>query len=294
MHKLKVRISCFLLKAVALLPFPVLYLLSDIACVVVHRIVGYRKRVVRNNLRNSFPEKSQSELRTIEDDFYRHLCDCFVEDIKLLHVSDAQMNERMEVRGAELVNDLAKDGRPIILFLGHCGNWEWVQKVEWHIVPSLYPAVIYHPVKNKVMDDVMHTLRSRFPAEQIPQLKAVRALLRHRNEGRQFVVAFISDQRPNSAHLRHWATLLGQETAYAVGGEELGRHVDAHFVYIDVEKLRRGHYRATFVEMSPAEGDYEYPYSIRFLQMLETTIRRDPHCWLWSHNKWKYKKKQND
>ncbi len=294
MHALKLKIVLSFLKAIAHLPFPVLYAISDFFCFLMHRVAGYRRKVVRKNLRNSFPEKSAAELRSIEDAFYHHLCDCFVETIKLLHVSDDEMNERVKVHGGDLIDELAKDGRSFIFFLGHYGNWEWIQKVMWHYTAKRVNTVIYRPVKDKVFDEVMHVIRSRFNTEQIPQKRAVKTLLRYNSEGNPFVVAFISDQRPNSTHLHHWTTFLNQETPYAVGGEEIGRHVGAHFIYLDIEKPSRGHYDVTFREMAPAEGDHEYPYTISFLRMLEESIKRNPHCWLWSHNKWKFKKDAAD
>ena len=120
----------------------------------------------------------------------------------------------------------------------------------------------------------------------------MRHLLRLNNEGTQFLCGFIADQRPKGVQ-RHWTTFLHQDTAYVTGGEDIGKHIHAHFVYLDVEKTSRGHYRLTFQELQPTDEDFKqpYPYTIAFLRKMEQRITAQPAYWLWSHKRWKYKKK---
>lgn len=293
MNDLKFKTVMFLLRGVARLPFCVLYFLSDIIRFFVAHVVKYRKRVIMMNLRNSFPERSESELVGIMHGYYRHMCDLIVETVKLLHMSDRQLTEHIEVLNSGLVERLAQDGSPIVVFLGHYGNWEWVQEVTRHYSRPALNAEIYRPLKDKISDRMYHVIRSRFNTEQIPQHKAVRRLLQLKNEGKQFLVGFISDQRPNSDNLNHWTKFLNQDTAYAAGGEEIGRHVGAKYVYLEVRKPRRGHYRMTFNEIIPTDPAEKYPYTLAFMHMLEETINREPQFWLWSHNRWKFKRNNN-
>ena len=137
------------------------------------------------------------------------------------------------------------------------------------------------------MERVMLKIRSRFNTISIPQKRTVRTLLRMTREGRQWLIGFIADQRPNSGNPHHWTTFLGQDTAYVTGGEEIGRHTKAHFLYLDVEKTRRGHYRMTFHAIDPIQDGEPWPYTRGFMHMLEQTIRREPAYWLWSHKRWK-------
>lgn len=293
MSNLKFKILMFLLRGIACLPFRVLYLLSDIIRFVIAHIIKYRRKVIMINLRNSFPEKKEKELSDIMHAYYRHMCDIIVETIKLLHISDSELTKHIEVVNAELVERQAEDGSPVVVFLGHYGNWEWVQEVTRHYDRPSINAEIYRPIKDRTTNEMFHVIRSRFDTEQIPQQKAVRRLLQLKNEGKQFLVGFISDQRPNSANLNHWTNFLNQDTAYAVGGEEIGRHVGAKFVYLEVRKTKRGHYVMTFKRISPIDTEEKYPYTLAFMSMLEETIKREPQFWLWSHKRWKFKRSIN-
>lgn len=276
-----------LLTALARLPLPVLYLLGDFAYLIVYYLIHYRKDTVRGNLELVFGKDDRKKLRRIEKRYYRHLCDCIVETVKLLHISDKEIDERVEVPNGEFIDDIIRSGHPVVLFLGHYGNWEWVQAIIRHFSEPLIGGQIYAPLSDRVMDRVMLKIRSRFGLECIPQNKAVRRLIQIVNDGQLFVIGFISDQRPGGKILEHWTDFLGQDTPYAVGGETIGNHVDARFVYLDVEKTSRGHYRMTFCPMNPDPEDKgEYPYSREFMKMLEKTIYRAPEYWLWSHKRW--------
>lgn len=291
LQNIRYNILLALLRLVAMLPMWVLYATSDVVRIVLHRIVGYRVKVVRDNLERSFPERSREELRRVEHLFYVHLCDCVVETVKLLHISDAEMLRRVDVRNAEYIETLAQDNRPIVLMLGHYGNWEWVQEVTKRYSRPSLNSEIYRKSRDEVFDKLMHTIRSRFNTEQIVQAKAVRTLIGWKMQNRQFLVGFISDQRPNSNYLNHWMTFLGQDTPIAVGAEEIGEHVNAHYVYLDIERPKRGHYRMTFCPIDPDPDAVEYPYVVAFMRRLEATIRRAPQYWLWSHKRWRKTRK---
>ncbi|MGN0281208.1 MAG: lysophospholipid acyltransferase family protein [Prevotella sp.] len=280
-------------KLLSLLPFGILYMLSDIMCFVMKHIVGYRKRIIYKNLRNSFPDKTDLELKSIADEFYRHLCDCIVETVKLLHVSDEEMKRRVEIVNGNLIDRMAEDGKSIVLFIGHYGNWEWVQEVPRSYARPEVSAEIYRHAKNKVFNRLIKRIRSRYSSMQIVQKKAVRTLLDLNNKGAQFIVGFISDQRPNSKNLNHWLTFLNQETAVAVGGEEIGRHIGVHYAYLDIKKVGRGHYCFVFKEMEGRKNKNEdYPMTAEFYRLLEENIKRAPAYWLWSHDRWKFLRQQ--
>jgi len=274
----------------AMLPLRILYVLSDVLCIAVHRIIRYRLRVVRQNLKRVFPTMERKELSRIEADFYRNLCDNIVETIKLLHISDDEIMRRVTVCGTETVERIANEGRPVITFLGHCGCWEWVPVVTWHLNAPKICTQIYRPLHDKAFDKLMLMLRSRFGTESIPQRKAYRRLLELHQKHGTFMTGFIADQRPNSSQLNHWATFLGQDTAISVGGEEIGNRINAGYVYLDVEKTGRGFYRMTFIDVPPHPTGVRYPYTMSYLNMLEQTILRQPSCWLWTHRRWLYAK----
>ncbi len=293
-NKIILFVLLSLLRGIARMPFWMLYGISNVISFVLQHVIHYRREVITNNLRRSFPEKSQKERDKIVVQYYQHLGDCIVEIVKLLHISDKQLEEHIRVEGTDVIDRLASDGRSIIIFLGHYGNWEWVQEVTRHYDRPSLNAELYRPPKDPVADEIMNQIRARFDTMLIPQKTAVRTLLKLNKEGKQFLVGFIADQRPNSQNLHHWTTFLNQDTAYATGGEEIGTHLNAHFVYLDIEKPSRGHYIMTFQEMTVDENDrQENPYTRLFLQRMEQTIRRAPAYWLWSHNRWEFDREGN-
>lgn len=292
---LKTNVLLAILKLLAHLPFCVLYVISDVICFFLRYVIHYRQDVVFGNLRRSFPEKNDTEIKQIAQKFYLHLSDLVVESIKLLHISDRQLEQHITVLGGDLIEHLASDGRPIVVLLGHYGNWEWVQEVTRHYRRPAISAELYRPIKDPVMDDIMKIIRGRFATTLIPQKQALRQLIGWKQEGKQFLVGFISDQRPYTTHMQHpWTTWLNQDTAYVIGGEDIGRHVNAHFVFLEVRKPRRGHYEMEFQEIRKEDcPEHPHPYTMRFLQLMEQCICREPAYWLWSHNRWKYDRDRN-
>lgn len=288
--ELKYRLYKCLLGAVAWLPLGLLYLISDLACFILHKIVKYRVGVVRKNLKMAFPEKSDKELQEIENEFYRHLFDIFVEAAKLAHVSDKEIGRRVKIEGIELVNEALRQGKSVVLLLGHYGNWEWVTASAPLMDKRAVSCEIYHPLRNKAFDRLMLKLRSRFGTENIPMSTSVRRLLGIHRDGGQFVCGFIADQRPFTPELKYWTDFLGIDTAYVNGGEVIGTKVGAEFLYVEMMPLKRGYYKLVFNELSPVDDGGENPYTRAYLHKLEESIRRNPPYWLWSHNRWKRKR----
>ena len=288
---MRYRIVYTAFRLLASLPLSFLYFISDIIFIILYYVIKYRQKVVDKNLGNSFPEMKPEERERTKKMFYMHLSDCIVETIKMLHISDEEMSERVVVNNTELIENKANDGKSIILFMGHYGNWEWVQEISKRYKKPGLSGEIYRHAKNKVFNRLIITIRSRFNTMQIEQKKAVRTLIGLNREGKQILVGFISDQRPNSSNLNHWLYFLNQETAIAVGGEEIGKHIGANYVYLDIEKPSRGHYVLTFKEIIPHNDiKDEYPVTAEFYRMFEQTIKRDPAYWLWSHDRWKFKR----
>ena len=281
-------------KAMAHLPLGVLYVLSDIAAVVLHRVVRYRLGVVRHNLATSFPEKSKRELRRIESRFYHNFTDNFIETLKLLHISDKEMSGRMDFAGTEIIDDLMARGRSIVVYFGHFFNWEWAPSISLHTrlkqSDGIIFAQIYRPLRSATFDTLMLEIRSRFGSESIDKKTSLRRLLMLRKSGTISITGFMSDQHPSHGDPGYITTLMGHPTAVITGTETLARKLDMSVIYWDMEKVSRGHYRITtrLIAENPndlPEGEITSMYS----KMLETTIKRDPSIWLWSHKRWKHK-----
>lgn len=288
-ERIQLALVTFALKAIAIWPLRVLYFLSDLIYPVLYYVVRYRRKVVHANLVNSFPEKSEKEILEIEKGFYRHFCDYVMETIKLMHISDEEMRKRMRFTNSELIEELRTDGRPIFLYLGHQGNWEYIISITMWTDPSLSACQIYHPLSSKTMDKLIYRLRSRFNSIGIPQKQTLRTILGMVREGKQPLLGLIADQRPQRHPEPEWMMFLNQETPIITGGEVMGRKLDAHFVYGSVKCIKRGYYEITLHQIEAMEGE-EYSYSKQFMRMLEKDIKAQPHMWLWSHKRWKIKK----
>lgn len=286
-ERLKYYLYLCLFMPLAWLPLRIHYLLSDFLYLILYRIKHYRLNVVRENLRTSFPAKTEEELRAIEKEFYRHFCDTIVETIKLLHISDRQMRRRITVSGAEHAEHAASLNRPIVLYLGHYGNWEWVPSVTMFYNEPKISAQIYKPLHDAAFDRLMLRLRSRFHSISIPRQTTFRQLLTMRRDFGTFMVGFIADHRTNQDASKHHTEFLRHDTEFQPGGEEIGNRIDAVYLYLDVEKTSRGHYKFTFLPIVPdADDKGEYPITRKYLKMLEATIDRAPAYWLWSHKRW--------
>ena len=275
-----------LFRMLSWLPLRALYGISSFLKFIFKNIIHYRRNVIRENLHSCYPEKTEAELLEIEDKFYGQLCDNIVETVKLLNISDKQMKRRLNVRGAELVEAAADRNSPVILYLGHYCNWEWVPAITLYYDRPKVSAQLYKPLHDKAFDRVMLRVRSRFHSLSIEKDRAFREMLRLRNNVGSFITGFIADNRTSWRETKYHTMFLRHDTMFYPGGEEIGRRIDATFLYLDISKPRRGHYDLEFKPIIPDEGVEEYPYTRKYFEMLQDTIDRDPAYWLWSHRRW--------
>lgn len=282
------------LKLHALLPLRVLYLFSDMLFVLVYHLVRYRRKMVRRNLTNSFPDKSKKEILTIEKEFYHHFCDYFFETIKLLHISDEEMRQRMKFSGMDdVVADAMKDNKSCIMYLGHYGNWEWVTSIGLHTPNDIVTAQIYQLISNKSFDEIFLKIRTRFKSINIERKETMRRIIKLRNDGEQLLFGFISDQRPPRYYDQYWTKFLNQDTLTLTGTERIARKAKFSVVYLDIEKIKRGHYLGTAsLITSDASKTAEFAITEMYMRKLEQTILRQPAYYLWTHNRWKFAKKK--
>lgn len=288
---IKLGLLTFGVKAVAIWPLRILYVVSDLIYPIVYYIAKYRRKVVRKNLVNAFPEKTEKEIIQTEKKFYRHFCDYLMETLKLMHISDKEMRRRLHFTNSELIEQLRKDGRPLFVYLGHQGNWEYVISITLWTHPELVACQIYKPLKDKTMDKFTYRLRSRFHSIGIPQKQTLRVILTMLKEGKQPLLGLIADQRPTFKQATTWMRFLNQDTPIITGGETMGVKLNAHFIYGSMKCVRRGHYEITLHPIEPVEGE-EFSYSKQYMRMLERDIVESPHLWLWSHNRWKFRYEQ--
>lgn len=275
----------------AMLPFSVLYGLSDFLYVLLRYVVGYRKKVVRTNLRNSFPEKSKRELREIERKFYHYLCDYLVSEVKTARMKPKDIINRMSYDNLETFAERAEVGKGIALMIPHYGNYEWLINLKL-FVPEEYQILhIYKPLHNPYIDEMLKRIRSAYGGVNVAKHATVRTVVKMHKEGTLFGVGFITDQSPNKSEAKYWTTFLNQETVFMDGAEKLAKMLDMSVLYADIHCVKRGYYQVHFdvITDNPKETK-DGEITEAFARKLEQTIRRDPPYWFWSHKRWKIKR----
>ena len=278
-----------ILRLFSRLPLWMLYRISDLLFLLVYFVVRYRRKVVRENLSRSFPDRSKQERRLIERRFYRFFCAYAVETIKLLTISEAEMRRRMKVFGCEEM-DAELDRQPFcFLMLGHYGNWEWLSTIAlWskHSCGQLSP-----PLHNATFDRVFYDMRSRFGTENISKYNALRRILSLRSEGIPSHIGFITDQSPRPNSIHDWMTFLHQDTPIFTGAERIGKKVGAAAYFIRVTRPRRGYYECHLERLTSDMREFaDYELTELCMRRLEAEINEVPHLWLWTHRRWKHQR----
>lgn len=276
------------------IPLWVLYRISDIVAPVLYHLVGYRRGIVRNNLLNSFPDKSLREIKRIERQFYRRFTDNFVESLKLLGITDGEMRHRVTFSGVDIIDRYFDEGKTIVAYFSHSANWEWATSIAlWSKrfdggEESPVFAQVYRPLRSARWDKFFLRLRSRFHTLSFKKASVFRDLLRLQRSGRASCTGFMSDQKPSHGDPGYVTTFLNQPTAMISGTEHLARRFKSPVVFMDMKRIRRGHYHVSVSEITP-DASLLPPGTLTetYTRLLEANIKADPPGWLWSHNRWK-------
>jgi KDO2-lipid IV(A) lauroyltransferase len=275
------------------MPFRILYGVSDVFYVLIFYIFGYRKKVVLNNLRSSFPYKTEQELLVLRKKSYRYFCDLFVETFKTLTISKKAMIRHCSIEelSLALLHKLASNGESILLVLGHKGNWEWAGNT-FSLLSEHQLFVIYHPLSNVHFDQLMYKMRTRFGTKLIAMKDTFKEMVRQRDI--LSATAFIADQtpQPNSAH---WMTFLHQDTPVFEGTEKIARKLNRKVIFVSVQKVKRGYYTIVLDEKNVLNpNDFkESALTEAHMRKLEESIIEEPETWLWTHRRWKHKRRFN-
>jgi len=292
MEKWSTRLVYGFVKGISFLPLPVLLAISDILVYpIVYYVVGYRLKVVRQNLKRSFPDLSDKMLKNYERRFYRHFCDSFMEMIRILSMSEKEASMRMRFINPEVVTDFATKKQGVLIVLGHYGNWEYQPFVFFNMLRAgnQEGLSVYRPLKNKAFDYIFMRIRTHFNGGVVTKEDTYRTIIRLRREGIPGVFGLVSDQSPSAANLHYWTTFLNQDTSILTGPERMARQTGFAVVYADVCKLARGRYQTKYILIAdkPAEMP-QYTITEQYARLMEQTILRDPAYWLWTHKRWKH------
>lgn len=275
---------------ISILPFRLLYLFSDAVYGLVYYILGYRKRTVRNNLAKALPHLSEAERKVIEKKFFHHMCDMFLEMIKTMSISQKEMEKRFQFTNLDVYLEVEKKGKSIALLIAHYATYEWVISMNYKISYKGY--AIYKKIANPHFDKLVKNIRSKFKAYLITTKQTNATIETNAKNGVLGIYGFASDQTPRWSDSLYWSTFMGIETPIHIGAEVLSKKYDMNMIYLKVKKVKRGYYEATFEVLSEdVQSVPDYKISELFMQKVEQQILEAPEFYLWTHKRWKHKRK---
>lgn len=277
-----------LLWIISILPFPVLYLFSDVVYALVYHVLSYRKKTVRDNLAKALPHLSDKERLAIEKKFFRHMCDMFLEMIKTMSISQAEMEKRFRFTNLDVYLDLEKKGKSIALMVAHYATYEWVISMNYKINFKGY--AIYKRISNPYFDKLVKDIRSKFKAYLITTKETAGTIENNARNGVLGVYGFASDQTPRRSDSMYWYHFMGIETPIHIGAEALAKKYDLNMIFLKVKKTKRGYYEATFEVLAEnVKTIPDYKISEQFMDKVAEQIHEAPEFYLWTHKRWKHK-----
>ncbi len=280
-----------LLWIIASLPFRLFYLFSDFVYFLVYRVFKYRKNVVVENIKMAFPEKSDIEVKRITKKFYEHMCDLFLEMIKSLRISEKEIKKRFYVNNAEAIDKYAEAHQSVQLICGHFASYEWAMSLEYHIAHKGF--AVYTPLGNKYFDRLVQKIRKRHNAELISRYDSMATIQMHHDTNVLAMYGMASDQSPMPMKAKYWRDFFGINVPVHTGVEFMAKKFNQAVVFIDIQKVKRGYYTATFKEITATPNDFpDYEITDIFTDMLEAQIRKAPEYYLWTHKRFKHRDKQ--
>ncbi len=283
-----VRVILFLIDLLSRCSWSSLYRFSDVAAFILFRVFGYRKAVIDENLRKSFPEISEKELREIKRRFYTHFTDLVIETIKLTRCPEEEVLERV-VMPAESEKYLKEAKKGVVVVMGHRGNWE-MGHLYIALRNFIEPVVVYKPLADAGFDSWFWKLRTRFGSTMSPMKQVYEELEKERDK--PYAVYLANDQSPNP-HTAYWTKFLNQDTGVFRGAEVISRKYETTVLFADIRTIegRRGYYEVELMRFTEKPSDLPRNAILENqMRYLEKNIRAQPHNWLWSHKRWKHRK----
>ena len=274
----------------SILPTRLLYMFSSVLFVFVFYIVGYRRKVVRNNLKLCFPEKSDKETRNIAKKFYQHFCDMIFESIRSLSISEAEIKKRFKFTNIELLQELEKENKSIMLMCAHYGSWEWIFILQRYTNFNGY--AVYKKLNNKYFDKLVKNIRAKYNTYLITTKQTVFKLRELKSKDELALFGFLSDQSPKARKAKHWKEFMGIKVPVYTGAEGLAKELDMTVMFFKTKKIKRGYYETTFKTIALNPKEYkDYEITDMFLNYLEELIYEAPEFYLWTHKRWKHRDK---
>ena len=270
---------------ISLLPLAILYRFSDIFYLLLISFIPYRRKIIETNLKNSFPNKSETEIKQLKRKFYRHFSDILVEGIKNISISKNQLNKRFKIKNPEIMDELYEKNKSVILVSGHYNNWEWlITSIAFHVKQKA--VGIGMPMSNKFWNQKINQKRERFGIKVL-HAKNYKSFIENQPQT-NFAILNLSDQSPGNSLKSYWMTFLNQPTAVLYGTEKMAFEFNYAVVFFNIQKVRRGYYELTFETICEEPRTTEWGYiTEQHTKKLEILINQQPSNWIWSHKRWK-------
>ncbi|WP_262147933.1 lysophospholipid acyltransferase family protein [Chryseobacterium foetidum] len=276
-----------ILYLISKLPLKILYVFSDIIFFLNYIFIGYRKKVITENLTRSFPDKSREEIAEIRKKFYLNFSDYLAETVKSFSISENESRVRMQHINQNIFHEAKAEGKNIILLAGHVFNWEWMNALA-RLTPQKNSHPVYRRVNSSFWEDQMKKVRNKFGNEAIEAKEVILNIFRNKNDG-ESIYMFVADQTPHVSHVNYGLNFLNQRTPAFIGYDKLATRMDLVFIYCEMKKVKRGYYQVNYHRIYPdGEKFTENEVVRKFHKHLENTINKYPDNYLWSHRKWKY------
>ncbi len=276
-----------LLWLISILPYRLFYFFSDLVFLFVFRVFGYRKKVVSRNLKMVFPEKNDVERHKIQVGFYKHMCDMFLEMIKTMNLSKAEVKKRYEVTNIEVMQEIEKS-KSILIVCAHYANWEWNVSLNNYVNSKGY--AVYQKIVNVYFDELIKKMRAKWNTIPITQNETVKVIMRNEQMGIRGSYGMVSDQSPQKHRAQYWSEFMGIKVPIFNGAETIARKLDLAVVFLKVSKVKRGYYRAELIPITLSAATTEKnEITERFLRETEKQIKEKPEYYLWTHKRWKHK-----
>jgi lauroyl/myristoyl acyltransferase len=271
------------------LPFRLFYWFSDCIYILVYYIIGYRKKIVRNNILIALPHISEEKRLVIEKKFFHHMCDMFLEMIKTMSISSEEMKERFKITNIELLKEYEQKNKSIILLAAHYASWEWLLSINESTSFKCYG--VYKKVNNKYFDAKVRAIRSKFKSVLVTTDNTIALINDNEKNGIMSLYGLASDQSPQVHKTFHWQQFMGITVPVHTGAEMLAKRYDLEVVFAKVKKVKRGYYEATFVPIANNPKSIpDYEITDAYLKEVEQQILEAPEFYFWTHKRWKHRR----
>lgn len=273
---------------VSILPFRLLYAVSDGLYFLLYYVIGYRKKVVKENLELVFPDKSEQEIKIITKKFFHHLSDMVVESIKSLSISEEEMKKRFVFTNIEEIRNIENANKSIVLMCAHYGSWEWIFILQTYVKSKGY--AVYKRLANKHFDRLIKRIRAKYNSYLITTKETIPTLIKAKQNGELTINGFVSDQSPKLQKAFHWNEFMNIKVPVHTGAEMLAKKLDMAVVFFSVKKIKRGYYETTFETITTTPKEFkDYEITDLFLKLVEKCIYEAPEYYLWTHKRWKHR-----